>query len=93
MKTSVIYVGGFPECTSERHLHALLQPYGIVRAAQIIRHKHNAKSAGYGFVEMESEAYARAAIQALEGSLYEGQRLRLYLTPYAPGVRSETVNV
>ncbi len=37
----------------------------------------------YGFVEMCSGEQAMSAVVALEGVLFEGNCLRLYITPYA----------
>ena len=83
MSNRVLYVGGLSDATSDHQLRDLFGTYGIVARAYVVRHKHSGKSAGYGFVEMSSGEQALSAVVALEGSLFEGHCLRLYVTPYA----------
>jgi len=82
MNKRVLYVGGLTEATSDCQLRDLLGVYGTVARAFVVRHKHSGKSAGYGFVEMGSGEQALNAVIALEGALFEGNCLRLYVTPY-----------
>jgi cold-inducible RNA-binding protein len=82
MGKRVLYVGGLSESISDCQLRELFSTYGVVARAYIIRHKHSGKSAGYGFVEMGSGEQALQAVVALEGALYNGNCLRLYVTPY-----------
>ncbi len=81
MHKRMLYVGGLSEAISEEQLKALFTQFGLVTRAWIIRHKHTGKSAGYGFVEMTSGEEALNAVLALEGSLVNGEPLRLYVTP------------
>jgi RNA recognition motif-containing protein len=83
MSKCILYVGGLAEATSDHQLRDLFGAYGTVARAHVIRHKHSGKSAGYGFVEMGSGEQALSAVVALEGTLFEGNCLRLYVTPYA----------
>ncbi|MBI3356198.1 MAG: RNA-binding protein [Nitrospirae bacterium] len=82
MSKRVLYVGGLSDATSDYQLRDLFGTYGVVARAYIVRHKHSGKSAGYGFVEMGSGEQALSAVVALEGVLFEGNSLRLYVTPY-----------
>ena len=82
MGKCVLYVGGLSDNVSDRHLRDLLGAYGLVARAHVVRHKHSGKSAGYGFVEMGSGDQALEAVVALEGMQYDGNCLRLYITPY-----------
>lgn len=82
MGKRVLYVGGLSETVSDQQLKAIFVQFGPVTRAWIIRHKHSGKSAGYGFVEMNSGEEALNAVLALEGSLVNGDCLRLYVTPY-----------
>lgn len=82
MSKRVLYVGGLTEATSDYQLRDLFGVYGTVARAFVVRHKHSEKSAGYGFVEMGSGEQALSAVVALEGALFEGNCLRLYVTPY-----------
>jgi RNA recognition motif-containing protein len=83
MSNCILYVGGLAEATSDSQLRDLFGAYGTVVRIHVVRHKHSGKSAGYGFVEMSSGEHALGAVTALEGTLFEGNCLRLYITPYA----------
>jgi RNA recognition motif-containing protein len=83
MSKRVLYVGGLSDTTSDHQLRDLFEAYGTVIRAYVVRHKRSGKSAGYGFVEMRSSEQALSAVIALEGALFEGNCLRLYVTPYA----------
>jgi RNA recognition motif-containing protein len=82
MSNRVLNVGGLADATSECQLRDLLGTYGVVASAHVVRHKHGEKSAGYGFVEMGSSEQALTAVIALEGALFEGNVLRLYVTTH-----------
>lgn len=93
MNRRVLYVGGLAETTSDCQLRDLFGAYGTVARAFVIRHKYSGKSAGYGFVEMGSEKQAVDAVAALEGALFEGHSLRLYITPYlSTGLQTQSVS-
>ena len=83
MSNCILYVGGLAEATSDGQLRNLFGAYGTVVRVHVVQHKHSGKSAGYGFVEMGSGEQARSAVSALENALFEGNCLRLYVTPYA----------
>ncbi len=82
MGKRVLYVGGLSDTISDCQLRELFSTYGVVARAYIVRHRHNGKSAGYGFVEMGSGEQALHAVVALEGTEVAGNHLRLYVTPY-----------
>jgi RNA recognition motif-containing protein len=83
MSNCIVYVGGLAEATSDHQLRDLFGHYGTVARVHVVRHKHSGKSAGYGFVEMGSDKQALSAVVALEGTSFQGNCLRLYVTPYA----------
>ncbi len=83
MNTRVLYVGGLSDATSDHQLRDLFGAYGTVSRAYIVRHEHSGKSAGYGFVEMDSGEQALRAVVALEAAPFGDNYLRLYVTPYA----------
>lgn len=58
----------------------LLRTYGNVEQAYVVRYKRRVKSAEYGFVEMGSREDALRAIAALDGAMFEENRLRVFLT-------------
>ena len=50
---------------TEDELEALVAEHGAVTSANIITDKYSGRSRGFGFVEMEDDAAAEAAIEAL----------------------------
>jgi RNA recognition motif-containing protein len=70
-----IYVGNLTwECTAD-DLLALFQEHGSVARAQVITDRETGRSRGFGFVEMDNDAEAQKAIDALNGSDYKGRPL------------------
>jgi RNA recognition motif-containing protein len=70
-----IYVGNLVwDCTAD-DLLALFQSHGSVARAQVITDRETGRSRGFGFVEMENDAEAQAAIDALNGSNFRGRPL------------------
>jgi len=70
-----IYVGNLVwECSAD-DLLALFQEHGAVARAQVITDRETGRSRGFGFVEMESDAEAQKAIEALNGSEFNGRPL------------------
>jgi RNA recognition motif-containing protein len=49
--------------------------FGTVQSAQVIQDRDTGRSKGFGFVEMDTEAEAQAAIQGLHDQEYDGRRL------------------
>jgi cold-inducible RNA-binding protein len=70
-----IYVGNLTwECTAD-DLLALFQEHGGVSRAQVITDRETGRSRGFGFVEMDNDAEAQKAIDALNGADYRGRPL------------------
>jgi RNA recognition motif-containing protein len=72
---SKLYVGGLPYSATEQQLSDLFAAHGTVASARIITDKFTGQSRGFGFVEMSSDAEAKAAITALNGSDMGGRSL------------------
>lgn len=72
-----IYVGGLPFSTTEDELNGLFASYGKVASAKIITDKFSGQSRGFGFVEMEDDAEATAAMDKLNGSEFGGRKLTI----------------
>ncbi|MBI3760099.1 MAG: RNA-binding protein [Deltaproteobacteria bacterium] len=70
-----IYVGNLSFQTDETKLEALFTPFGAVKSAAIIRDRFSGDSRGFGFVEMDDDAQAQAAIDALNSTEFEGRNL------------------
>ena len=71
MEGSKLYVGNFSYSTSDDQLEKLFAPFGEVKSASVIGNK------GFGFVEMANTADAEKAMEALDGSDFEGRTLRV----------------
>ena len=70
-----LYVGNLTYNVNESDLEALFSLFGTVQSAQIIVDRDTNRSKGFGFVEMDTEAQAQAAIQGLDGRDHDGRNL------------------
>src|SRR5215468_6453294 len=70
-----IYVGNLTWDTTADDLLALFQQHGAVARAQVITDRETGRSRGFGFVEMDNDAEAQKAIDALNGSQFRGRPL------------------
>ena len=70
-----LYVGNLSYDTTSSDLEQLLSAHGTVLSAEVISDRTTGRSKGFGFVEMESEAEAKAAIAALNGQEHGGRAL------------------
>lgn len=70
-----IFVGNLAWETTADDLLALFQEKGKVSRAQVIIDRETGRSRGFGFVEMDDDAEAQAAIEALNGFSYKGRNL------------------
>lgn len=68
-----LYVGNLPYTTTNQQLGDLFAAEGKVISAEIIMDRYSGRSKGFGFVEMEDDAEATAAIEKLNGSPF-GER-------------------
>jgi RNA recognition motif-containing protein len=60
-----IYVGNLSWSMTDEDLMNLFTQYGTVSSAKILKDKMNGRSKGFGFVEMEDDEAAKAAIANL----------------------------
>ena len=72
-----IYVGNMNYDTTEQELENLFSQYGTVVSASIIMDRYTDRSKGFGFVEMEDESAAEAAISSLDNSEFGGRNLKV----------------
>lgn len=70
-----LYVGNLSFDTSSSDLEQLMTPYGEVVSAEVIQDRSTGQSKGFGFVEMNSDSSAQAAISALNGQEHGGRAL------------------
>ncbi len=81
-----IFVGNLPWATTDEDLHELFAPYGEVLRSKIVLDRETNRSRGFGFVDMEEEAAARA-IEAWNGQPYNGRVLTVNLAQSRPARR------
>ena len=70
-----IYVGNLAYGVSSSDLQQMFEAHGTVQSAQVIMDRDTGRSKGFGFVEMDSEQEAQAAITALNGQQVDGRTL------------------
>jgi RNA recognition motif-containing protein len=70
-----MYVGNLPWTTTNSDLEGLFGAYGTVSSAEVIMDRETGRSRGFGFVEMEGQDAAQQAMQALNGSQFQGRNL------------------
>jgi RNA recognition motif-containing protein len=72
-----LYVGNLSFNTSTQDLETMFGESGTVQSANIIEDRETGRSRGFGFVEMSSDAEAKAAIAALDGKEIDGRNLKV----------------
>ena len=70
-----IYVGNLDFKVNEDDLQKVFEEYGTVSSAKIIVDKFSGRSKGFGFVEMDNDSEANAAIKDLNGSVMENREI------------------
>jgi RNA recognition motif-containing protein len=70
-----IYVGNLAWGATADDLLELFESHGKVTRAQVITDRETGRSRGFGFVEMENDAEAQKAIDALNGADHNGRPL------------------
>jgi RNA recognition motif-containing protein len=68
-----LFIGKLSYDTTDASLLAQFSQYGKVLSAQVIMDRDTNRSKGFAFVEMEDQAAAQAAIDALDGKEFEGR--------------------
>lgn len=72
-----IYVSNINFTTLDESLFNLFATYGEVASAKIITDRETGRSRGFGFVEMNDENNGQKAIDALNGTEFEGKTLNV----------------
>jgi RNA recognition motif-containing protein len=70
-----LYVGNLAYRVSSSDLEQMFSQFGNVESAEVISDRDTGRSKGFGFVEMSTDAEARAAIDALHDQEHDGRRL------------------
>jgi RNA recognition motif-containing protein len=83
-----LYVGNLSYDVTDNDLSKLFEPHGTVQSAQVIMDRDVGRSKGFGFVEMQNDQEAQAAIAALNGQDSGGRALTVNIAkPKAAGDR------
>jgi len=72
-----LYVGNLSYKTTEDSLRTMFAEFGEVSSATVITDRDSGRSKGFGFVEMESDTAATAAITALNGKMVDEREIRV----------------
>jgi RNA recognition motif-containing protein len=75
MSQSKLYVGNLSYVATEQEVNDLFSQHGAVKAVQIIMDRYTGRSRGFAFVEMEDQAGATKAKDALSGFSYQDRSL------------------
>ncbi len=70
-----IYVGNLPYSIGEDDLQGIFGEYGEIESVKIITDKYSGRSKGFGFVVMENDEEAKAAIENLNGKTVDSREI------------------
>ncbi len=82
--TCKLYVGNIPYTMKAEELGRLFEPHGTVTSSVVISDRETGRSRGFGFVEMETQQAATAAMQALNGYSIGGRNVVVNLARERP---------
>jgi RNA recognition motif-containing protein len=75
-----IYIGNFPEDTTEPDLRAAFEPFGQVQSVKIITDPISQRVLGFGFVDMPDAAEGDRAVAALNLTKIKGRTVMVTQT-------------
>ena len=70
-----IYVGNLDYKVNENDLAEIFEKYGTVSSSKIIIDKYSGRSKGFGFVTMENQDEAKAAISKLKDTTFVNRKI------------------
>jgi cold-inducible RNA-binding protein len=70
-----LYVGNLTRSVASSDLREWFAQYGNVLSARVVLDRETDRSKGFGFVEMETDDQAQAAIDGLNDHEHEGRQL------------------
>ena len=70
-----LYVGNLPFSVGDVELRELFAACGSVRSASVISDRETGRSRGFGFIEMDDDGEAMAAIEKMNGLECDGRNL------------------
>jgi RNA-binding proteins (RRM domain) len=72
-----IYIGNISYSMKEEDLQNAFEKFGVVTSVKMIMDRQTGRSKGFAFVEMENEAEAASAIEALNNSQLDGRNIKV----------------
>jgi RNA recognition motif-containing protein len=72
-----IYVGNLPYSVTDTDLRETFSRFGEVSQVNLIADKFTGESKGFGFVEMDNNSEADAAIKGLNGTDMNGRNIKV----------------
>lgn len=72
-----LYVGNLSFSTSESELKDAFSAFGTVDSVSVVTDRDTGRSKGFGFVEMNNDGEAKAAMESLNGKEVGGRALRV----------------
>ncbi|MDR3276600.1 MAG: RNA-binding protein [Treponema sp.] len=72
-----LYVGNLSYNTTEDSLRNLFSDFGAVASAKIVFDRDSGNSKGFGFIEMNTDEEAVAAIAGTNGKELDGRQIRV----------------
>lgn len=70
-----LYVGNLSYKLTEEDLHQVFKDFGTVNSVKIMTDRDTGRPKGFGFVEMENQGEAEAAIKELNGKTIDSRAL------------------
>ena len=70
-----LFVGSLPWAIDDQGLEDLFKEFGQVTSAKVIIDRETNRSKGFGFVEFDDDAAAKAAIDKLNGTDIQGRTI------------------
>ena len=70
-----LFVGSLPWAVDDQGLEDLFKEFGTVASAKVIMDRETGRSKGFGFVEFDDDAAAKAAMAKLNGSDLQGRTI------------------
>ncbi|HEY5790247.1 MAG TPA: RNA-binding protein [Gammaproteobacteria bacterium] len=72
-----LLVRNLARTTTEQALRALFEEHATLQSCSLVMDQANGTSKGFGFVEIPKAGEAKAAMQALNGRLVDGSKIRV----------------
>lgn len=72
-----IYVGNLSYGVDDDQLKVKFEEFGNVSSAKVITDRQSGRSKGFGFVEMDDDSEAQAAIDELDGIELDGRTIKV----------------